>query len=254
MHPYFTFVIVWLTIQYWRLTIYLDQFVVVRKIKHIFAEVKPWLRFVPSIRPTNIVIAICGKKGSGKDTSAKIIQNYMWTTHAQWYRTRAFAKPLKDVVQILTQCSDDKLHTHEGKESVFPNTFSPEHETYRDILKSVGKATRRFLANWMHQTWRRETAQMNYYRLPNLWIVTDLRLDDELKWLRTEVANSARVFVVRVDAVAPSKDSDITEVSVDAFPNQEIDFTIYNHTWDDHQNRLQKDCERMCEEIMYQVK
>jgi len=269
MHPYITVAFIWITLQYWRLNAWMNQYPYIRRllvtVKHHIRWIGQWFRFVyngcrsiiSSKRPPNVVIAICGKKGSGKDTSARIIRRYMWMQYTHLYRSRAFAKPLKDVVKVLTQCSDDKLHTHEGKESTFPNAFSAEPETYRDILKSVGKATRRFLANWMHQTWRHETSTMNYFQLPNCWVITDLRLNDELKWLRTEVAKDARVFVVKIECVNEPdkglKDSDITEVSVDSFSTQDIDFTIYNHTWTDQQDRLQKDCERMCDEIMYQI-
>ncbi len=195
----------------------------------------------------------------------------MWELNGQVYKHRTFAKPLKDTVQLLTNCSNDMLHTHEGKETVFPNPFHPEQETYRDVLKSVGKATRRFLANWIHQQWKRETYLWNTKcKLPNLWILSDLRLEEELKWVRSLATESTandgsvssttgirtspatKVFVVRVEAKSQNADSDISEVSVDSFPKNEIDFTIYNMTWNDQQSNLDAQCKNICEAIALQ--
>ena len=216
---------------------------------HWFLQCALWKR-----PPPNVIIGICGKKGVGKDTSAGIIQSLMWSMHGDWYKHRAFAKPLKEVVQILTQCPHDKLNTHEGKESVFYNPFTPKPETFRDILKAVGKATRCYLANWIDQRWKRDTEAAKNWRLPNLWVVSDLRLDDELKWMRAQ-KGEAIVFVVHVWSPyhEDGMDRDISEVSVDAFPKNEIDFTIENNHWDDNQQNLEEQCQRVCQAILYRV-
>lgn len=206
--------------------------------------------------PSNMVIAICGKKGSGKDTSAAKIVKCMWELEGHWYKHRTFAEPLKRVVQLLTNCSSSKLHTHEGKESVFPNAFHPEQETYRDILKSIGKATRRFLANWIDQQWHRELRTSHFLKLPNCWVLSDLRLQDELKWVRSLAptnSTATRVIVIRIESPRfdMKVDTDVSETSVDEFAKNEIDFTIYNTTWDDNQKNLEKQCKLICETILH---
>src|SRR5579872_5625253 len=76
--------------------------------------------------PPNVIVAICGKKGSGKDTSTAKLRKWMWMLHADVYRHRTFAEPLKRAVQILTDCPADTLNTREGKESKFLNRYN-EH-------------------------------------------------------------------------------------------------------------------------------
>jgi hypothetical protein len=234
-----------------------------QEVKSIYRFGWRWVR--NPLQP-NVVIAICGKKGSGKDTSAAKIRRWMWELNGQVYKHRTFAKPLKDTVQLLTNCSNAMLYTHEGKETVFPNPFHADQETYRDILKSVGKATRRFLANWIHQQWKRETELWNTKcKLPNLWVLSDLRLEEELKWVRslaTEGSTSStngvrtqrktKIFIIRVEANGTGTDSDVSEVSVDSFPKNEIDFTIYNKTWNDQQSNLDAQCKNICEAIALQ--
>ncbi len=206
----------------------------------------------------NVVIAICGKKGSGKDTSAAKLARWMWQLDGYWYKHRTFAEPLKRVVQELTNCPSSKLHTHEGKESIFVNPFSAEQETYRDILKSIGKATRRFLANWIDLQWQRELRASHFLKLPNCWVLSDLRLQDELKWVRSLSNSTTRVFVIRVESARPFesprdgdiKDSDVTETSIDSFAKSEIDFTIFNTTWDDNQKNLDTQCKQICQTIL----
>lgn len=210
---------------------------------------RKWFRTIVNSSPPpppNVIIAICGKKGSGKDTCAQFIRNSMWRLNGDVYKHRTFAKPLKDVVQLLTNCSDDMLHTHEGKESVFKNEFYPElNETYRDILKSVGKSVRRFFLHWIDRQWRRETELWTKCRLPNLWVLSDLRLFDELQWLKN-ISKHVRVYIIRIESPRDSKtDTDITETSVDQFPAEDVHFKIYNTHWDDNKQNLKRECERI---------
>lgn len=209
--------------------------------------------------PSNVVIAVCGKKGSGKDTTTSKLRKWMWLLRGHYYKHRSFAKPLKTVVQTLTSCSSDMLETHEGKESVFNNPFFvPEQdkkaETYRDVLKHVGKHTRRYLAHWIDNQWRRETQLWNEScRLPNYWILSDLRLQDELQWLKQ--LKNTRVYIVRVESPrdATATDRDISEVSVDEFRKSDIDFTIHNIVWDDGKRFLENQCRQVCESILMKL-
>lgn len=219
----------------------------------MYKFVRRWISYVfapTHVPPTNVVIAICGKKGSGKDTTAMKLRKWMWHLDGSLFRHRTFAEPLKQTVQLLTNCSSDKLHTHEGKESIFPNKFHPEPETYRDILKHVGKATRRFLANWIDQKWQRDRQMMKFLHLPNNWILSDLRLVDELKWVRSLCSSDTHVFVIRVVSDKSDSDSDISETSIDTFDASEINFTIRNTKWDDNMENLDLQCKQLCQVIV----
>jgi hypothetical protein len=191
--------------------------------------------------PCNVVIAICGKKESGKDTACNIIRLYMLWKRQLYFKHKTFAEPLKNAVQALTDCSSRMVYTHDGKESRFRNLAGPDRvETYRDVLKSVGKATRPYLAHWIRSKWANSAR-------PTFWVISDLRLKDELDWIRS--LQGTQVFVVRVNGPQNQVDMDISETSVDAFSNDQINFTIDNTERNDDMKQLKQQCVDICDRV-----
>jgi len=122
-----------------------------------------------------MILGLSGKKGSGKDLTAKIIQfltcgiDYnknrfeeallYWEDGLQgkkrWdsvWQTKSFASKLKQIVCLLTGCTIEQLEDREFKESYLPEEwnravpfpfpsrgFKIVGTTYRDLMKLLGK-------------------------------------------------------------------------------------------------------------------
>lgn len=161
-----------------------------------------------------MIIALHGKKGSGKDTVAKIIQEL----YPDKFKIVKFADIIKDLVCKITGCSKDQLEDTNFKESSLPKQFykyavyikeeSPYEDvllgsysdieeanqvlyqdlanryvktiepTYRDLMIDLGTAVREIDENiWVYALLN----SLDYY---GDYIITDLRFKNELNILK----------------------------------------------------------------------
>lgn len=161
------------------------------------------------------IIALTGTKGSGKDTVGSLIQEMVPGS-----KTIAFADPIKKVIQGLFDLDSKDVEQYDK--------FKRDHIEYclpgyfrhsvpaRHIVREVGMLMRSYDEE---QFCRYVLTQMVHD--PNiLWIITDLRFDNELKMIK-----GLGGIVVRVQRPNYKPDGHITE---QGFTDNEIDYNIVN--------------------------
>lgn len=151
-----------------------------------------------------MIIALCGAKGSGKDTVAnKINELYSHITRVQ---DIAFADPIKKMVQHIF----DLDPSNDGQYDKFKRTRVtydlPGYLTHavagRHVVREIGMLMRSYDEN---QFVKYIDDQINLN--PGwIWVVTDLRFDNELEFLRNKGA-----YVVKLKRSDAHSDGHITE-------------------------------------------
>lgn len=115
-----------------------------------------------------ILVGLTGPAGVGKDTVAGCFR-------VAGYEHYAFAKPLKQALQILGM---QEPETREAKEINYPGkTYS-----YRTAAQSLGTEWGRSLSPdfWI------ELAKQKYAESDNpRWVVSDVRFEEEANWIRS---------------------------------------------------------------------
>jgi len=117
------------------------------------------------------LIALSGRKGSGKSMVASLLQKKL-----KGYTQQAFAAPLKATVRDLTGCNIYDLENQEFKQKDSPIS-KPDggFYTYREILQLVGTDLMRKGLNdniWID-------ALFSGYSPDRKWIITDCRFPNE---------------------------------------------------------------------------
>lgn len=183
-----------------------------------------------------MIIAISGKKGSGKDTVAKIIQylllGYIYNEKSNsWiyapslkkvenknrllFKVRKFADGLKYISSILLYTNKKDFESEDFKNKLQPkwildiykdNNISQE-KTNRDFLKDLGKA----ILDTFGSNFFAKRLLYQYDKSKN-WIITDLRLKSEYNELKK--INDKVVFL-RINRFTNSIDTHKTECDLD---------------------------------------
>lgn len=153
------------------------------------------------------IIAIAGKKGSGKDTVGDMFPEF---------KRRAFADSIKSFISDAFDIAPWKLEDRTEKEKPMEKWWG---KSPRDLMKDVGDSLRAGVSKdiWVNILFDR------IRDLDNI-IITDLRFKNEFKRCKEE-----GVFIIKV--VRPeidSSDTHISEVDLDDIPDSEFDAIIVN--------------------------
>jgi hypothetical protein len=126
-----------------------------------------------------MIIGICGKAGSGKDTIAEFIQNKYGFSH-DW-----LAAPLKRTVKDLFVLSDDEVYDRELRE--LPLDDWPDWSV-RKLLQFIGTELLRrniddmiLVRSLCRRLTHRGKTPLNAV---GSWIIPDIRLPNEIEMLR----------------------------------------------------------------------
>ena len=163
-----------------------------------------------------MIIAICGRKFSGKSTVANLLHN------ATGYPVVSFADKLKDITCVLSGCTREQLEDYDFKENELvpdylrPYCLNAEKPTFRAFLQHFGSEVMRGVNDdiWIDCTL--SNCEENV-------IVSDCRFPNEAKAVKAR--GGIVIKVVRPDAQA--KDSHQSETQIDEI---EPDYTIWNDT------------------------
>lgn len=166
-----------------------------------------------------MIIALTGKKGSGKNTAALIIQQLYPEMN---FKLLSFAEPLKEAYEILFgEVVADDLSWKESPHPVY-------HITRRRLLQDLGKFGRDNSGGniFIDRLFEKIEPDENY-------IITDLRFKNELYALIRNY--NKRLLVLRIVRSGLDRDEDISEVDLDNEPLIEIN---NNYTLEALRSRL----------------
>lgn len=157
------------------------------------------------LKPT--IIALTGFKGSGKDTVAKMLfDRYPEAVHL------AFADPIRQRLMDGLNLTLDEYDRFKRR------TFTSGELSVngRDILRLLGMTMRSYDEDQFVR-YVENSIQECVKNGRSLFIITDLRFDNELQFLYNEKKRGSEVWVVNVTRPDVSSDGHITERGFDHF-------------------------------------
>jgi hypothetical protein len=165
------------------------------------------------------IIAVCGKKQSGKDTIANML------VHRHGFVNLKLAQPIKDVVKTLFALTDEEVNGSEKEKihpfwKVTPRTlmqfFGTELFQYeiQRILPHIGRDF------WLHKL---HNDMVHEYATKNI-VISDLRFAHEYTYLKQHFPNMT-VFRVHRPSSDLSGDTHSSETELDHIP---YDAVFYN--------------------------
>lgn len=180
------------------------------------------------------VIAISGPKGSGKDTVGQLIKELLPDSA----RTIAFADPIKSVMQHLFALDPSTPEEYD----TFKRTdlrFVLDGHCYtsiagRHLVREIGMLMR----SYDEQQFVRYVQEQIKIHPNKLWVVTDLRFQNELESMRSIGAK-----IVKVTREGFDYDGHVTETG---FDDSEVDIIINN---DGDQEKLKQTVADMLDTI-----
>lgn len=163
-----------------------------------------------------MIIALCGSKGAGKDTIAQLIVE-LFSSECE-VRTIAFADPIKSAVQHIFKLDST---TDEAYDMFKRSTHQINNHDVdgRWMSRELGMLMRSY----------DESQFTNYVNAAiiqspeTLWVITDLRFDNEYEFLTTKQA-----FIVRVDRNTGDHNND-DHISERGFRDDQVDVIINNN-------------------------
>lgn len=168
------------------------------------------------------IIALTGPKGSGKDTVADLLVGYY---QAQWKTVRrlAFADPIKKVVQHIFELdptSNSQYDIFKRSDVTYQLPGYLSHSVPgRHIVREIGMLMREY-NDKQFNNYIEEQFKSVVYTNNNVFVITDLRFDNEYTMLRHWGAK-----IVKVERPGYTYDGHITERG---FDGHLVDFTVDN--------------------------
>lgn len=175
----------------------------------------------------NNIIAVSGKKRSGKDTFCKIAKKYLQEKYNLEYQNKKFADKLKLICSIMTGTPLEYWYDGSHYDDIIPMW----NITIREFMQKLGtEGTREILHP---DTWI--FSLFSDYKKDDKWIITDLRFQNEALFLSNR--GSIRVRVNRPGL--KSKDKHQSEIDLDKYKG--FDYIISNDsTIEDFEIKVKK--------------
>jgi len=169
-----------------------------------------------------VVIALTGPKGSGKDTVADMLVGYYQAQYKTVHRI-AFADPIKKVVQHifdLDPTSNNQYDLFKRSNITYQLSGHMNHIVPgRHVVREIGMLMRSYDEKQFNDYIEQQFKSVQFAN-NNVFVVTDLRFDNEYTLLRRWKA-----IIVKVDRPGYHYDGHITERG---FDDHLVDFTISN--------------------------
>lgn len=168
------------------------------------------------------IIALTGAKGCGKDTTAAILRN-MFHTDSVSIVPIAFADPIKKEVMRIFNLSSVHEYDNFKRSKLLPNYNGAGMIEGRQIVREIGMLMRKYDMNQFVQYVDESLAAWP----DTIWVITDLRFDNELIHLQNLGAKIVKIKRPIIDTI----DTHITERG---FDDSICDLVIENkHTIED---------------------
>lgn len=165
-----------------------------------------------------MIIALCGVKGSGKDTVASSIATVYSEQRA--VKRVAFADPIKRVVQDIFDLNPDVIDQYDQFKRTQVSYTLPGYLSHgvpgRNVVREIGMLMRGYNEQ-QFVDYVANTMDLD----PNaIWVITDLRFENELEFVRRRGA-----LVVKVQRQGAASDGHCTEM---CFADEQCDVVFNN--------------------------
>jgi hypothetical protein len=172
-----------------------------------------------------VIIALSGKKGSGKDTLAPFITEYFWNEHSTEEQDRpiqlAFADLLKEFcIKVLgldeKQCYGTDYEKEAPTKFLWENTPDAAERgctgpmTGRDVMQIFGTESVRA---WFGNVWAEATLRKIKEKHPPLAVVTDNRFPSEVETILGHPSG----YIIRLTRSPYLGDTHASEVALDDY-------------------------------------
>lgn len=171
------------------------------------------------------VIALTGPKGSGKDTVGELIKKYFNVSPMFKAHTIAFADPIKKVINELFGLDPNNNNQYDDFKRAtcnfsLPKSVTRDMQQYqvegRHLVREIGMLMRKYdekqFTNYVVEEIR--------YQPSDVWIVTDLRFDNE--WLAMKQLGAK---IINIKRPSYNYDGHITERG---FSDSLVDYQLMN--------------------------
>ena len=194
------------------------------------------------------IIVLSGKKQSGKNTVASMINNYLLNKHISkgipylptdfFYKEMSFAQPIKDILSIVAREPVDKLDEYK-EVSFFDRKYSNlfTQKTPRDFYKLIADFFKKNITDYV---WI--DILLSKINKDSKVIITDMRFKEEFDVLLESKLNPIFIRIKRKARYDPSK----SEVDLDDIPDSSFDYIIEN---DSDEKSLYNKVEIFCEKF-----
>lgn len=180
------------------------------------------------------IIALTGPKGSGKDTVAQTIVDIAGELFD--VKTIAFADPIKQAVQHIFQLDTSSVEQYDILKRSELNWHSTFKADGRHVVREIGMLMRSYNEDQFTNYVEQEILNSN--EAWNVWVVTDLRFNNEYNLMKKFSAK-----IVKVTRPGYNYDGHVTE---QGFNDSFVDYIIENNgSFDDLRTKTQETLKRI---------
>jgi hypothetical protein len=175
-----------------------------------------------------LYVAICGKKKSGKDTLASIIEDEIKERFYTGYVHRlTFATPIKVIGERMFPWAPSKgwWFSSEYRDTVIPDAVDNDNKplTYRQVLIDIGTQGRRYNPlQWVNVFNHRFQSEVKEYQGDHC-ITSDVRFHNEYNYLENK-----GFFLIKLTRKGNIGSSGATETSQDTISDTAFDHILAN--------------------------
>lgn len=163
------------------------------------------------------IIALTGPKGSGKDTVAQTIVDI--ASDLFDVKTIAFADPIKQAIQHIFQLDDTSTEEYDILKRSTLQWNSNSNASGRHVVREIGMLMRGYDEDQFTRYVEKEITNSN--EAWNIWVVTDLRFNNEYDLMKRFSAK-----IVKVTRPGYNYDGHVTE---QGFNDSFVDYIIENN-------------------------
>lgn len=159
-----------------------------------------------------MIIGICGKMHSGKDTLGQMIQQI-----DPEFKIKKFATNVKKIASLMTGFSEDSFESQEFKNSYLGEEWVCKGQpiTVRHFLQTMAQTVRN---NFNENAWINAT--FSDYKPSDKWVITDVRFLNEVVAIKKKSG-----ILVKITRETHDKSNHVSERALDYYNgfNFEID-------------------------------
>ena len=161
-----------------------------------------------------MIIALCGKKGSGKTLAANFIQQQDKT-----FKHLAFADTIKDIVIMMYPTWDrSRLDSENILDRIWKESIDGRYNTSpRKAMQDIGKMFKKNDKTVWCRLLKSKITDMN----ENI-VISDVRFPDEVEYIHNEFPDAKIIKLTR--GRNSGDDNDISETSVDLIYNCDMQY------------------------------